>query len=109
MDDDALIVAGIAVAVILVALRLIDGARRPKQLKFRCSRCSAIATHTPRTIKASNRGKTKFFCRSCHAEWLRTHPEHAGQEPQGHAGCLSMMLLAILGPTVAVVALLSKY
>lgn len=108
MDDNTLIVVGIIVAVIFVVLRLLDYARRPKELSFRCSRCSTIATHTPRTIKASNRGKTRFFCGSCHAEWLRSHPEQAGREPRGRSGCLSMVLLALLIPAVAVMAFLSK-
>jgi len=66
MDPNALIVAGIVVAAILVARRSFgrrrDSRQQPNQSPFRCARCSASSMHTARTLEAKRRGKTKFFC-----------------------------------------------
>jgi hypothetical protein len=108
MDNNVLIVAGLIVAVIFVAFRAFGGSRRPKQQSFRCGRCSSSAQHTPRTIEAWRRGKTKFFCNACHTEWLRTRPDAARHEPVGRSGCLSMIVLVVVIPSVAAIAYLSK-
>jgi len=108
MDNNVLIVAGLVVAVIFVALRAFGGNRRPKPQSFRCGRCSTSSQHTPRTIEAWRRGKTKFFCNACHAEWLRNRPDEARHEPAGHSGCLGMIVLAVVIPSVASIAYLSR-
>jgi hypothetical protein len=122
MDPNALIVAGIVVAAILVARRSFGGKREPrqppKQQPFRCARCSTSSMHTARTLEAKRRGKTKFFCNSCHGEWLRTQPANPAPSRRswqphtasraGRSGCLGAVVLAVALPTVAVVTFLSK-
>lgn len=108
MDGNVLIVAGIAVAVIVVAFRLFGGGRRPKEQSFRCSRCSTASPHTARTIEAWRRGKTRFFCNSCHGEWLRNQPRDSSLVRSGRSGCLSSIVLVVAIPAVAVVTLLSR-
>jgi hypothetical protein len=107
MDGNVLIVAGIAVAVILIAVRLFSG-RRPKEQSFRCSRCSTASLHSARTIEAWRRGKTKFFCNSCHGEWLRNRPRDSSPVRNARAGCLSVVVLVVAIPAMAVVAFLSR-
>jgi hypothetical protein len=105
MDDNAQIVAGLAVVAIYVAFRVFGSRRRPKEQAFRCGRCSSSTHHTPRTIEAWRRGKTKFFCNPCHAEWLRT----SRHEPVGGSGCLSVVVFVVIIPSVAAIAYLSKW
>src|SRR3954463_1965844 len=107
MDGNTLIFAGIAVAVILVAFRLFGGGRQPKQQSFRCSRCSTAALHTARTIEAWRRGKTKFFCNSCHGEWRRDQPREASPIRGGGSGCLGALVVAVAVPAAAVLTYLS--
>src|SRR5687767_8117234 len=108
MDDSTLIVIGIIVAITIVALGVFGSGRRPKQQSFRCSRCSTSSLHSARTIGAWRRGKTKFFCNSCHGEGLRTHPHDASPARGRRSGCLSAVVLAVVLPSVAVVAFLSN-
>ena len=98
----------VAVVVVIAALLLfLNGKRRrPKEKTFRCARCSATTPHTARTINAWREGKTKFFCGSCHAAWLKTQPnQHAarrtarGGERSGCLGvvaCLALLPLAMI-------------
>ena len=124
MDSSALVVATIVVAAIFVVLRSFRGKRQPKhqpkpQLKpqpFRCARCSTNSMHTARTLEAKQRGKTKFFCNSCHGEWLRTQPVNPaparrsarphGNVRAGRSGCLSAVVIVVVVPTAAAVAFL---
>src|SRR5262245_36759174 len=94
------------IAAVAVAAFVIFGRRsRPKERTFKCSRCSATAAHTPRTIEAWRAGKTKFFCNACHTQWVRSQPSrpqagggsHRGRA--GNAGCLGIVVLLIALPT----------
>ncbi|WP_132975027.1 hypothetical protein [Thiobaca trueperi] len=103
------VIAGIAFAVLIV-LSLLMRRRRPKERTFKCSRCSTIAEHTPRTIDAWRSGKTKFFCNACHARWLRSHPAPAAHNRaelapahnragrSERSGCLGMFAFLVALP-----------
>ena len=72
---------------------------RPKEKYFRCARCNSLSPHTTRTIKAWRSNKAKFYCPSCHATWLASHPspeEHQAARPLGaqRSGCLGVVLVA---------------
>jgi hypothetical protein len=108
MDTNVLIIAAMAVAAILVVGRFFIGGRRPKQQSFRCSRCNTNAMHSARTIEAWRRGKTKFFCNSCHGEWLRSQPQGARPERDGRSGCLGAVVVIIGVPATVVMAYLSR-
>lgn len=104
MDPNVAIFAIFAVAILGGLARWLMGQRRPKSRFFRCARCSTSATHSERTIDAWRLGKTKFYCNSCHAEWLRSrpHPHSHPARPAGRArtGCLGAIILALLVPAV---------
>ena len=108
MDQGVLIVAAIAVAGIVVLARFFGGVRRPKRQSFRCARSSTGAMHTARTIEAWRRGKTEFFCNSCHGERLRSLPQDAAPARGGRSGCLSAVVLFIVVPSIAVVSYFSR-
>lgn len=51
----------VAIALVAIAMFLFFGRKRqPKERAFKCSRCSAVSAHTPRTIEAWRAGKTTF-------------------------------------------------
>jgi hypothetical protein len=107
VDTNVLIVAAIAIVGIVAAGRFFSGGRRPKQQTFRCARCSSNAMHTARTIEAWRRGKTKFFCNSCHGDWLKTQPRDSMPMPAGRSGCLGALVIVAVIPGVAIVSYLS--
>ena len=106
MDTNALIVAAIVVVGILVVARFLAGRGRPKEKSFRCTRCSASAMHTPRTIGAWRRGKTRYFCDSCHGQWLRAQPRGVRASDGGRSGCLGSVMILIAVPAAAALAYL---
>jgi hypothetical protein len=108
VDTNAQIVAAIVVVGILVVARLFLGGGRPKERSFRCARCSASAMHTARTIEAWRRGKTRFFCDSCHGEWLRSQPKGVQAPHGGRSGCLGSLIVLVAIPAAVVVAYLSR-
>ena len=96
--------------VVLAAFSFFGRKRQPKERTFKCSRCSAISAHTSRTIEAWRAGKTKFFCNTCHGQWLRSQPQqsqsrlaHSGRA--GNSGCLGVVVLFVLVPVLAVTVL----
>jgi hypothetical protein len=74
--------------------------------------------HTARTLEAKQRGKTKFFCNSCHGEWLRTQPSNPAparriaRPPRtaraGRSGCLSAVVIVVVVPTATTIAFLLR-
>jgi hypothetical protein len=111
VDINAVVVAAIIVVGTVAVARFFAGGKRPPQQSFRCGRCHTSSMHTARTIEAWRNGKTKFFCNSCHGEWIRNQPReavpaHSGRS--GRSGCLSALLLFTLFPAVAVWAYLWK-
>jgi hypothetical protein len=68
------LILGIIVLGVIVFALTNSSPRAPKEQFFNCWRCKALTPHTQRTIDAWLIGKTRFFCGSCHAKWLQTHP-----------------------------------
>jgi len=100
------VIVGIIIAVV-IALSLVGKLipkRQPKETYFKCARCGTAALHTDRTIEAWRNNKTKFFCQTCHAKWLRSRPqqEHASFSSSGSSksGCLGVILLFAVVPLV---------
>lgn len=87
----------------VIAYFLLVRRRTPKEKSFRCGRCSAIAEHTPRTINAWRGGKSKFFCNSCHARWVQSHPrQRSAIARDARSGCLGMLACLLLVPIALV-------
>lgn len=88
------------VFAVLIVLSLLMRLRKPKERTFKCSRCSKIAEHTPRTIEAWRSGKTKFFCNACHTQWLRSHPAPMNKrtELSRRSGCLGIFAFLLALP-----------
>jgi hypothetical protein len=82
-----------------VLVRLI-GRRPPPQKTFRCARCSTVEAHSARTIEAWRAGKTKLFCGSCHAKWLQSQPRVSRASRPSSAGCLGVLLVALVVPAL---------
>src|SRR5512146_376640 len=99
------VIFGIVVASIIVA-GLLSGLlpkARPKEKYFRCARCNSLSLHTARTINAWRSNKAKFYCPSCHAVWLASHPSPEQVQATGplgaqRSGCLGVVLLAAALP-----------
>jgi hypothetical protein len=98
-----------AIAVLVIAAFFFFGRKRaPKERTFKCSRCSTVSAHTPRTIEAWRTGKTKFFCNVCHGQWLRSHPaptqsaRTVASNRAGNSGCLGITVLLMLLPVLLV-------
>lgn len=94
-----IILAVVALAAVVLFFRK---RRVPKERSFRCARCSAMAQHSARTIKAWREGKAKFFCDSCHAAWLRSQPAERGPGRFGsrgeRSGCLGALACLVAFP-----------
>lgn len=101
-----LVAVTVAIAYFLLGRR----STTPKQKSFRCARCSTIAQHTPRTINARRDGKSKFFCNTCHGEWVRSHPQPQPRSaaPPGsrsggsRSGCLGVLACLLFVPLALV-------
>lgn len=105
-----MLVGGLVAAVVVLGLvgRLLPK-RRPPSPVFRCDRCGAASRHNDRTTDAWRRGKTKFFCKGCHARWLQSRPPQvqassAGSATGGGSGCLGVAALFALLPLAALLA-----
>jgi hypothetical protein len=92
------LVVFIPLAAVLV--RLFIGRRSPPQKTFRCARCSTVEAHSARTIEAWRAGKTKLFCGSCHAKWLQSQPRVPRASRPSSAGCLGVLLVALVVPAL---------
>ena len=103
------LLAGVLLIGVLGWQRLFRRARRPSQKAFRCARCSKIETYSTRTIEAWRLGKTKLFCRTCHAKWLETQPAAHRVRASSRSGCLGVFVLAALIPTLALVSFYYAY
>jgi len=86
------------IAVIVVVALLFRPRRKPKEKNFRCARCATNSPHTNRTIEAWRKGKTKFFCNACHAQWLRSQPASAAPGYSSRSGCLGVLVLLAFLP-----------
>jgi hypothetical protein len=107
MNPEYIVLGAIGLAVAYFFLRPRSS---PKEKSFRCGRCSSLSQHTPRTINAWRDGKTKFFCNSCHAEWVRSHPhQRAPVRSSGggsRPGCLGVLACLVFIPVAVVLSVL---
>lgn len=109
--DSTTVIALIVLGVLLLAV--FKPQRAPPQKTFKCGRCGCIAEHDHRTTEAWRNGKTKFYCRACHANWLKNRPAQessrsARAEPRNaRSGCLGVALLIAL--PLATIALWSGF
>ena len=94
------VVIGVAIAI-LVGLQMLRYWRRPNGRTFRCAKCSTPTVHTGRTIEAWRIGKRKFFCDSCHAQWLQSRPAQEATRRAETSGCLGIVFVAIAAPLIA--------
>lgn len=95
----------VIIAVVVVGYFLLGRRKVPEQKTFRCSRCSKTSEHTARTINAWRDGKSKFFCNSCHSEWVRSHPrlQHSrGTGGGSRSGCLGVLACLIFVPIAVI-------
>lgn len=95
----------VIVAVLAIGYFLLGRRNVPDQKTFRCARCSKTFPHTSRTIDAWRDGKSKFFCNSCHSEWVRSRPQsQVGRSAGGgsRSGCLGVLACLILIPVVCI-------
>ena len=110
-----------------------DAPRGPANLHFTCTRCANQTAHTRRTLSAWEKGSRKFFCNNCHKNWREAQPvQNSSQiggvnlKPQrssaspskrpslgprsaapAGAGCLGVLLIVLVLPAVAAVAVLA--
>lgn len=95
------------VAVILVAGRFWPQ-RKPPSMVFKCGRCGTAARHNARTEEAWRNGKTRFFCASCHQQWLKTQPararETSGRHEREASGCLGVLVPVAFVPLAMLMA-----
>ena len=92
----------IAVGAIGILGRFLVGGRRPRQQSFRCGRCQNYAMHSNRTIEAWRRGKTRFFCNSCHGEWVKSQPQDSKPAAVGRSGCFGAVVLVVAVPAILI-------
>ncbi len=98
-----LIIAVVFVGVVVLSLvSKFLPKRRPKEMHLKCARCGAVSQHTERTIEAWRNNKTKFFCQSCHSQWLQSKPPQKrgrfSSSGSSGAGCLGVVVLFVLAP-----------
>src|SRR5689334_5885110 len=96
MNEASVIVLAFSLVAALSAF-IIWTRRKPSEESFTCRRCSKKSPFNDRTIQAWRRGKTHFFCNSCHLQWLASQ---GAKEPVkgGGQGCLRIVLIAISFP-----------
>lgn len=97
----------LAIAVVLgliVVQRFVSTGKVPPEKGFRCSKCGNYAAHDDRTIKAWRNDKHKFFCRSCHRDWLAQNEGRSRPSPTAgpNTGCLVVFAAPILLGTAAI-------
>jgi len=104
MDVESIIATAVGIALGLALFAKLLPKRRPPRKSFRCARCGSATLHNDRTAGAWRDGKTKFFCKACHLNWLQSrapqerlkYPNHASRH--GGSGCLGIVLLFPLIP-----------
>jgi len=98
----AITVAIAAVLILGVVPKLIPK-REPKEKFFRCSRCGTTTRHTERAKEAWRNNKTKFFCQTCHVNWLQSQRPRvlervASRSAATGSGCLGVIAVFALLP-----------
>ena len=96
----------IVVVIAVIVVGAVFGGRRlrakPPSRIYRCRSCGSAAHHNARTLEAWRRGKTAFFCQSCHRQWLRSQPpgqrDRESSTTGGGSGCLGGIALVAALP-----------
>ena len=89
----------------VLAFLILNRQKKPKEKWFNCAGCRKVAEHDTRTIRAWNNGFTRFFCRTCHHQWLQNNPQQPDTSSQGQgSGCLGSLAFMILIPTASGIA-----
>ena len=99
MNNAVPVLVGVAIAI-LVGFRLLRFLHRPTERSFRCAKCSTPAVHSRRTINAWRIGKRKFFCNTCHVQWLESRPTQGPTSRAESKGCLGIIIVAVAAPLI---------
>jgi len=95
--------------VVIISLIFLLRQKKPKEKKFTCARCKAIADFDKRTIQAWNKGVLKLYCSACHQQWLITQPET--EKPirtvGSKSGCLGIFIALTLLPVLTFIGIYS--
>jgi len=84
----------------LIALMILNIQKKPKEKSFSCAGCRKISNFDARTIEAWNRGFTRLYCKSCHLEWLKNHPDQDLSIQRNRSGCLGVFAFLVIIPTI---------
>lgn len=99
MAPDFIVGVVIAAVVILGVVAKLIPKRQPPSPVFKCSGCGTASRHNNRTAEAWRNGKTRFFCQSCHAQWLQSGPPQERESSvrrsasSGNSGCLGVVIV----------------
>ena len=108
MNVVSIIIVATAVVALLAVLAFLMPKAKPPSKFFTCARCKATSQHSPRTIEAWRSKKTRFYCQSCHRQWLEANPQRTNDfstvGTSNRSGCLGALILASLLPTALALA-----
>lgn len=81
--------------------------RQRARRQFVCAHCASSSAHNARTLEAWRNGKARFFCEPCHQAWQSQHsaPPRAYEEVVARRGCLGLLTVLLLLPTLLLLAL----
>lgn len=89
-----------------VAFLILNRQKKPESKSFDCAGCGSRALHEMRTIRAWNNGFTRFYCKTCHMQWLKDNPSPSMNATQSKgSGCLGVVAMMVLIPALSGVAL----
>ena len=97
MSSDVFAGAAVVAVVGIAIVAALRRQKRPPHRSFKCGRCGSAALHDTRTIGAWRDGKQRFYCSTCHADWLRSHPQDS-RSRRGQSGCLGVVGMLALIP-----------
>ena len=89
----------------VVGFFILNRQRKPIVKSFTCAHCRVVSEFDPRTIQAWNNGFLKLYCRSCHRQWLDNNPRQDKAQVRGNGGCLGVLAVMILIPSIGGVGL----
>jgi hypothetical protein len=92
--------------LVIIIKSLFYRPKLPQNKSFQCARCKVSATHSERTIEAWRKGIKKLYCPTCHKQWLQSQPrdqDHSSsQRKSAGGGCLSVIVIGVLLPSVVI-------
>lgn len=79
-----------------IPLLLLNRPKKPKNASFQCFKCKKNEAYGQRTIAAWNRGFSRIYCNTCHAQWIRNNPQQEKDfSSNRNGGCLGTFTLII--------------